>query len=117
MYTPNRGSDEESLDALFQEYRAACPDRDPGANFMPELWQRIEAGRTFSFSLGRLASGFVTAAVALTLAMAVYLYAPHGSSPYYSETYVEALAAGHAAENADYFEAVHFEIPDGAGQL
>ena len=116
MYTPNRGSDEENLDALFQEYLAACPDPEPGANFMPQLWRRIEARRTFSFSLGRIASGFVTAAVALTLAMAVYLYFPRTSNSYYSESYVEALAAGHAAENADFFEAVHFDVSD-SGQL
>ena len=40
---------------------------------MPQLWQRIESRQTFSFFFGRVARGFVTAAVAATLAMAVYL--------------------------------------------
>jgi hypothetical protein len=34
------------LDGMFQEYRAALPDVEPGARFMPGLWQRIEARRT-----------------------------------------------------------------------
>jgi acyl dehydratase len=111
-----RGSDEEHLDALFAAYRAACPDAEPGADFMPQLWQRIEGRRTFSFFLGRLASGFVTAAVAATLAMAVYLYYPRTGNPYYSESYVEALA-GHSGDNAEFFEAVYLESSEGAGQL
>ena len=69
-----RGSDEERLEALFRAYRAACPDPEASANFMPQLWQRIEGRRTFSFFVRRMASGFVTAAVAATLLMAVYLY-------------------------------------------
>jgi hypothetical protein len=115
MYTPNHGSDEERLDALFAAYRAACPGPDPGPNFMPQLWQRIEARQSFSFFLGRIASGFVTAAVALTLAMAVYLYVPRSTSAFYSESYVEALAAGHA-ENSDLYEPVRFDAEQ-AGQL
>jgi hypothetical protein len=116
MYTPNHGSDEERLDALFAAYRAACPEPEPGPNFMPQLWQRIEARQSFSFFFGRMASGFVTAAVAVTLAMAVYLYMPRSTTAFYSESYVEALAAGHAGEN-DLYEPVRFDPSDQAGQL
>ena len=35
-----------SLDQLLVNYRAACPDPEPGANFMPTMWQRIEARRS-----------------------------------------------------------------------
>ena len=115
MYT--RGNDEERLEALFQAYRAACPDPEPGANFMPQLWQRIEGRRTFSFYLRRMASGFVTAAVAATLAMAVYLYLPRTSNAYYSESYVEALASGHSIENVDFFEATYLDPSEASGQL
>src|SRR5580704_15279954 len=45
--TMDRGMDEngsgQELDALFAEYRSAIPDVDGGANFMPNLWQKIEA--------------------------------------------------------------------------
>lgn len=115
MHTPDRGSHE--LDELFQAYRAACPDPEPGANFMPQLWQRIEARQSFSSLMVRMASGFVTAAVALTLLMAAYLYIPPSHGVFQSQTYVEALAASHAPENPDFFEPVLFEPSDTAGKL
>jgi hypothetical protein len=80
---------------------------------MPQLWERIEARQSYSFFLGRLASGFVTAAAALTLAMAAWLYLPRYNA-FYSETYVEALAAGHASD-ADLYEAA--DVSEPAGQL
>jgi hypothetical protein len=112
MHMPD-GSDERRLDALLGAYRRACPDPEASANFMPLLWQRIEARQTPSFFLGRMARAFVTAAVALTLAMAVYLYLPHGSGVFYSESYVEALASGHSADNPDFYEAVHLDEAEG----
>jgi hypothetical protein len=112
-----RGSDEERLNALWQSYRAACPDPEPGSDFMPQLWQRIEGRRTFSFFFGRLAGGFVTAAVAATLAMAAYLYYPGPTNVYSTGTYVEALAYGSSADNADLVEVVGFDPYDPAGQL
>ncbi len=117
MHTRTRGSDDEKLDALFRQYREACPAPEPGPNFMPQLWQRIEARQKFSFFLGRVASGFVTAAVAATLAMAAYLYIPSHSSAFYSGSYVEALMASQAADNGDYFEPVQYDSSDSAGKL
>lgn len=114
----NRGGLDRDLDELFQAYREACPDPEPGANFMPQLWQRIEARQTFSYFLGRMASGFVTAAVALTLMMAAYLYMPQSSGPFYSQTYVEALADSHVtAENTVLFEPLLADNGDTAGKL
>lgn len=115
MYT--RGSDEKHLDALFEAYRAACPEPEPSAGFMPQLWQRIEGRRTFSFFVGRIASGFVTAAVAATLAMAIYIYLPRANNVYYSESYVEALAAGHPTDSVELFDATYLDPPDSAGEL
>ncbi len=95
------------LDALLRAYRAACPDPEPGANFMPGIWQKIEARQSYSFFLGRMARAFVTAAVAISFAMAAYVFLP-GSHPsaFYSETYVEALANSHAADSQDFYEPV-----------
>lgn len=118
MHTPTGRSREDELDGLFRAYREACPDPEPGANFMPQLWDRIESRQTFSSFLERMASGFVTAAVALTLLMAVFLYIPQGNGAFQSESYVEALAASHADyENTDFFEPVHFDSSDTAGKL
>jgi hypothetical protein len=96
---PVRGSDEEKLNALLQAYKAACPDRDASPNFMPNLWQRIEARQSFSFSFLRMASGFVTVALALSIALGVYMAIPHSNStPYYSQSYVEAVAEANSSD-------------------
>jgi hypothetical protein len=41
----NSQDNDSKLDALFAQYRDAMPDQDPGASFMPGLWQKIDARR------------------------------------------------------------------------
>ena len=103
-------NDEQRLIALFEAYRDACPDREPSANFMPQLWRKIEARERDSTLLGRLTRNVVTAALALSsiLALAVSIsYSRLTNLP--SETYIEVLAEQHAGDNLDYFEPVHIE--------
>jgi len=88
---PKGGTNEERLDALFRAYGEACPDPDPSPNFMPNLWQRIESRQTYAFSFRRMAGAFVTAALALSLALGVYMAVPH-NQPYAPQSYIEALA-------------------------
>ncbi len=110
MYSTNQGDENRELDALFRAYRAAFPDPDPSANFMPELWQRIEERQRSVFFLGRWARAFVTAAAVLSLAMAAYLYIPHGHSSLFSaESYVEVLA-GHSQDNTELADAAVGEL-------
>src|SRR3954452_21400982 len=91
MQPMHGSSDDERLDALFREFASVCPDREPSANFMPRLWQQIEARQTYTFSFGRMANALVTAAVALSIVLGVYMSIPR-SNPYYSQTFVEVLA-------------------------
>jgi len=86
-----RGNDEQRLDALFRAYRDACPTPEASANFMPNLWQRVEARQTYAFSFKRMANALVTAAVAFSILLGVYMSIPR-SNPYYSQTFVEVLA-------------------------
>lgn len=108
MFSSHHRSDDERLDALFRKYSEACQAPEASAQFMPHLWQKIEARQKVSFLFGRWARSFVTAAVALSLAMALVLAIPRSASlPYYSENYVEILAADHVYDTFDYFEPVH----------
>jgi hypothetical protein len=109
MIPVNEGNQGERLDTLFRAYRDACGDPEPSANFMPQLWQRIESRQTFSFFFGRVARGFVTAAVAATLAMAFYLAVPRSAGSY-SSTYIEVLAASHSGDNPDLYETAGYEL-------
>lgn len=104
------GGEEERLNVLFEAYREACPDSEPGANFMPHLWQRIEARERVSNAFGRLARNLVTAALALSILMAFAVSITRSrTAALPSETYVEVLAEDHARRNLDYFEPVPVE--------
>jgi hypothetical protein len=93
--TPIRGNYEERMDALFRAF-AACPTPEPSVNFMPTLWQKIEARQQFTFSLRRMANAFAAAAVAVTLALSVYMYIPRSASSVVpGQTYVDVLAESH----------------------
>jgi hypothetical protein len=103
MYSRNRGDENTELEALFRAYRDACQAPEPSANFMPEIWQRIEERQRSVFFLGRWARALATAAAVLSLAMAAYLYTPHAQkSIFYVESYVEALSAGHALDSPEF---------------
>lgn len=86
----------EKLDRLWAEYRAAVPDPEPGAGFMPGLWKRIEARRSSNLTmLRRIAQVCVGATVALTLLMGAVLIPKFERAPVYSATYVDVIAADH----------------------
>ncbi len=108
---PMRG-DEEKLDALLQAYRNACPTPEASANFMPDLWQRIEARQGFLFSFRRLANALVPAAVALSIALGMYAYAPRHSPNYTPQTYIEALAEANPVDTPDIVGPVRLDLSD-----
>jgi len=106
-----RGNDEQRLDALFRAYRDACPTPEASANFMPNLWQRIEARQIYTFSFRRMANAFVTAAVALSLALGVYMSVPR-SDAYGSQSYIEALAEANPLDTPEIVGPVHLELSE-----
>src|SRR5579859_4252038 len=94
-------SNDERLDGLFRAYRLACEPREVSANFMPELWQKIEKVQNATFSFRRIAKSFVTVAAALSMALsAAIAFVPTRNSPAYNVTYVEALAANNETLSA-----------------
>ena len=103
---PRAENDETRLDALFSAYREACPDREPGANFMPQLWQKIEARDRVSTVFARLARNLVTAALALSTLLGLAVSLSSRGAPLPSESYVEVLAEDNARQNLGYFEPV-----------
>jgi len=84
------------LDALWVEYRDACPDPEASAGFMPGIWQRIEARRSANLNIfRRLAQACVVATVALTIVMGAVLIPRLERLPVYSASYIDVLAADH----------------------
>jgi anti-sigma-K factor RskA len=93
---------DDKLDALWAEYRAACPDPEASANFMPVLWTKIERRRTETTSVFRhMAQAWVMAALALTLIIAVLLPRLHKPPIYSATTYVEVLDDAHSNDALD----------------
>ncbi|HLK62762.1 MAG TPA: hypothetical protein VKU19_04955 [Bryobacteraceae bacterium] len=111
MMDSMRGNNEERLDALFRAYHAACPVPEASANFMPELWRKIESRQKVTFSFRRMVSGFVTAALALTIALGVYMSVPT-TNPNTPQSYIEALAEANPLETPDIGDTVHLERVD-----
>lgn len=107
-----RGNNDEQLDALFRAYREACPTPEASPNFMPALWSRIESRQSFTFSFRHMANGFITAAVALTIALGVYLNLPRSSANAnaYPQSYIEALAAANPLDTPDIVGPVSLEL-------
>jgi hypothetical protein len=108
------GSTDDQLDQLFRAYRDACPTPEPRADFMPRLWRRIEARQTFTFSFRRMANALVTAAMAASIALGVYMALPHAtpSNAFYYTSYVEALADANAIDTPDIVAPVRLDLTE-----
>ena len=101
---------ERELDTLFSAYRLACPDPEPSPNFMPELWQKIEASRSISYSFKRLTQAFVTAAAAICLVLVILQTTLRTQPTFYTQTYVEALADASADDSPVYSEVNFYDV-------
>jgi len=85
---------ERQLDELLASYSQACASPEPSANFMPELWNRIEARQqTWSSEAWRWARGLMAAAAVASLFLAMLQVLPRHASVVYTATYLETLDA------------------------
>ena len=95
---------EPGLDELFRRYRNACPDVDASANFMPLLWQKIEARHSFWSVFQNLARAGMAGCAALALLLLALNFA--GTQPLAHPSYTDALVADHNVEKTYYAESV-----------
>ena len=93
------------LDQLFTAYRAATPDIDGSGDFMPSLWSRIDAKRTFNRRFRLWTHGMLTAAFAGCLAMGAFLFTQN--APY--SDYVEVLEADNHIDIENTFHPARYE--------
>jgi negative regulator of sigma E activity len=97
---------ERELDRLFARYRQEVDYRgEASPDFMPRLWERIEARRSGRLAIERFARLFATAAVALAVLCGVFVsFAPQRSTS--DETWVETIANHQLAQHVSYYEPV-----------
>ena len=99
-------SEGDTLDALWAEYRSLSPDPDASAEFMPKLWQKIEARRVDPvFIFRRFAKICVMATVAVVLIFALSISRLQ-YEPGISTSYVDALDAAHAGDYVEVADAL-----------
>lgn len=93
---------ERKLASLWAKYREACPDPEASPQFMPDLWQRIEARRqaTVSLLFRRWAEVCVMAALALSLLVTTLLIPHSQRSSVYQSTYLDVLVAADSSDDA-----------------
>ena len=108
--TSMHGSDDQQIDALFRAYHDACEVPEASANFMPNLWARIESLQRFTFSFRRVANALTTVAVALSLVLGIYMSISRSSPIDYNQTYVEALAEATATNSIDLVNPATLEL-------
>jgi hypothetical protein len=106
-------NDESKLDQLLQAYGAACPEVEPSANFMPQLWSRIESRHAFGFVFQNLARMTVTACAALCLLLVCLNFIPpFRDRMIQTPNYTDVLMAEHNAENTYYTEGIRSTVDD-----
>lgn len=101
--------DESGLDGLLADYREACPDVEADVNFMPTLWQKIDARRSFWGAF----QGFARTAMSAFAVLALILLALNLTSvkqSFSSPSYTDALVADHSAEKTYYAESVRRQL-------
>lgn len=89
----------QQLDHLFEQYRTAVPDPEASANFMPELWRRIEARQFFLVRLKKLTQAFVVASAAICLLLGIVLQVPAAKQQVVTGNYVDVLASANPTED------------------
>ena len=85
---------ERRFNDLMVAYTTACGTPEDSANFMPHLWERIEARRRQVFPIRQWAQRFITAGAAICLVLGLVLITPipQNNSTISLASYLEALA-------------------------
>jgi hypothetical protein len=90
---------DNDFEALLGAYRDALPEPEPSRHFMPNLWRKIEARRSFVWRLKRTAQLSVAGAAAACLLMAATLALPVFQGRALHSSYVDVLAESQPDEN------------------
>jgi hypothetical protein len=102
----------DELSRLFASYKTVVPDPEASANFMPELWRRVEGRKSILLRIKKLTQVFLAAAAALSIVFVTLLSVPAFTRPDGSGSYIEVLADAYPTETL----ASHGILPREAGE-
>lgn len=91
-------ANEAKLDRLLAAYRDACPVPEASPNFMPQLWERIDASQSWTRQVWKWANSLTVAAALASLFFVMLQMMPHTAGVFASATYLETLADQHDSD-------------------
>lgn len=103
---------EQQLNSLFAAYREAIPDPEASPGFMPALWGRIEAKRSFVYRLKRMSQLAVATALAACLLFSFLITPLTHHEPQAAGSYVDMLAEAHADDTVAAMGGVRLDLLD-----
>ena len=99
--TGNLSEGDVRLDRMFRAYREACGDPDASANFMPNMWAKIEAREVSTNWFGGVAKMLVAAALAASVILGM-ISSMKQPDAFFNATVVDALRANRASAIEPY---------------
>ena len=81
----------DELTKLLGTYRESFPDPEPGPDFMPGLWRKIERHRSPERMLRRFAQVFALLAAATAVLVGAVLVPRLQMAPVHSASYIDVL--------------------------
>jgi hypothetical protein len=114
MHREDQSQADSQLNGLLSAYRQACPDPESvSADFMPNLWRKIEAKRVdTTFIFRRFAQVCLATTAALLILSTVFKPVISDDEVLYSSTYADVLDADHADQA--YVETLPADLPGDA---
>ena len=103
---------DQQLNSLFEAYREAISGPEASPDFMPSLWSKIEAKRSFVFRLKRMSQLAVAAALAACLLSGILIGPFTHHEPQLSGTYVDMLADAHADDTLADMGGIRLDLLD-----
>lgn len=103
---------DQELNSLFTAYREAISAPEASPDFMPGLWGKIEAKRSFVYRLKRTSQLAVAAALAACVLTGVLFTPFTHRDTQLAGTYVDMLAEAHADDTLAATDGVRLDLLD-----
>ena len=107
---------DQELNSLFAEYHEAIRDPEASPEFMPKLWGKIEAKRSFVYRRKKVSQLAVATALAVCVLSSILINPFSQREPLPAGTYVDMLAEAHADETVAAMGGVRLDLLDAQQQ-
>ena len=98
---------ERELEGLWASYRESISDAEPSPEFMPKLWQSIEARQRNRITIWTKWTGaFVSVSLALCLVFTIASAVEDRLTPAHASSYIDALSEDTPSDTLAY---AHFQ--------